>query len=303
MCIQFDINNEEHKNRLACEIAFYVMKKGYKEAKKFVDIPVEFVTEGGFPLGKIWEDLSNQFEKGELSEDNIQFLLGIKKQFFDSPKKDLEKWMDRAKEAEKYYKEHGTLSMPNTKKFLNGMSMFYWVHHQKALYKRGELSKYQKKRLEEIGIQWITPKKQIDWEKGYSYAEQFFKENGHLFVERKYVTSDGFELGKWIWEQRDRYLGLSQYEISDDRIDMLEDIGMFWEDLKNAQWDWFVGLLRECIRKTKKPFTIRRNYRYKNYALGEQVNNVILQYGEGKLTRIQEKDLRDAGFQFHRVIK
>lgn len=84
---------------------------------------------------------------------------------------------------------------------------------------------------------------------------------------------------------------------------MLEDIGMFWEDLKNAEWDWFVGLLRECIRKTKKPFAISRNYRYKNYALGEQVGLAIQQYGEGKLTNEQEMDLRKVGFKFNRVIK
>ncbi len=68
--------------------------------------------------------------------------------------------------------------------------MFQWVHHQKALYKRGELSKCQKKRLEEIGIQWIKPKK------------------------------------------------------------------------------------LKCIRNTKKSFGISKNCRYKNYALGEQVNKV-----------------------------
>ena len=96
---------------------------------------------------------------------------------------------------------------------------------------------------------------------------------------------------------------MSQYCLSEEQIEMLEDIGMFWEDIEIAKWDWFVGLLRECIRNTKKPFVISKNYRYKNYALGEQVNKVILQYGEGRLTRVQEKDLRDTGFKFSRVIK
>ena len=84
---------------------------------------------------------------------------------------------------------------------------------------------------------------------------------------------------------------------------MLEDIGMFWEDLKNAEWDWFVGLLRECIRVTKKPFVIGRSYRYKNYALGEKVSEVNKQYADGSLTAEQEKDLRKAGFKFNRHIK
>lgn len=87
--------------------------------------------------------------------------------------------------------------------------------------------------------------------------------------------------------------------ISDDKIDMLEDIGMFWEDLKNAKWDWFVGLLRECIRTTKKPFVIDRNYRYKNYALGEKVREVIQQYANGSLSAEQERDIRKAGFKFN----
>ena len=263
--MQFDIENTEHRNKLACEVAFYIINRDYREVGKFVDIHVDFVTKGGYPLGKIWNDLSEQFQQGELSDDSIKFLLGIKKQFFDSPRKDLKKWMDRAEEVDNYHREHGTLSMPDTTKFQNGMSMFQWVHHQKALYKRGELSTYQKQRLEEMGIKWIKPKKITDWDKAYHYAEIFFHENGHLFVNRNYVTDDGFELGKWIHKQRDMYLGLSNHTLTDDKIELLEDIGMFWEDIKNAEWDWFVGLLRECIRVTKKPFAIGKNYKFNRH--------------------------------------
>lgn len=301
--MQFDIENIEHRNKLACEVAFYIMNREYGNSKKFVDIPIDYITNGGYPLGKIWSNLSEQFQQGEISDDSIKFLIGLRKQFCDSPKKDLKKWMDKAEEADNYYKNHGTLSMSDTTKFSNGMSMFQWVHHQKALYKRGELSPYQKRRLEEMGIEWIKPKKIADWDKAYQYATEFYNENGHLFVNRNFVTSDGFELGKWIHKQREMYLGLSQYSLTDEQIELLEDIGMFWEDIKNAEWDWFVGLLRECIKKTKKPFAITRNYRYKNFALGEQVGDVIQQYGEGKLTQAQERDLRSIGFKFNRIIK
>lgn len=301
--MQFDIKNKEDRDKLLYEVAFYIMILGYQNMNKFLYIPEEYITEGGFPLGRVWAELQDAYSQNKLTADDIRFLLRIKMPLTDSPQKKLDIWLDRADEAEEYYKVHGTLSMPSTTLFRDGVSMFQWVHHQKKVYKQGQLSAYQQERLEEMGIQWIKPRQETGWSKGYQYAKQFFEENGHLFVPKKYVTPDGFELGKWIWEQRSRYLGLSKYEISDDRIDMLEEIGMFWEDLKNAEWDWFVGLLRECIRKTKKPFTIGRNYRYKNYALGEKVSKVILQYGEGRLTREQEKDLRDAGFKFNRVIK
>lgn len=301
--MQFNIRDPKDREKLLLEIMYYIIDMKYTDRKKFLYIPEEYVTDGGYPLGLIWAELKEAYNQNQLAEEEIWFLLKIRMQLTDSPKKDLRIWLDRADEAETYYKAHGTLSMPNTTLFCDGVSMFQWVHQQKKLYKRGELSSYQIVRLEDMGIQWIKPKKVPEWDIAYSYAKQYFEENGHLFVPKKYITSDGFELGEWIWEQRRRYLGVSSHEISDDMIDMLEDIGMFWEDLKNAEWDWFVGLLRECIRVTEKPFAIGRNYRYKNYALGEKVNEVISQYADGSLTAEQTRELRQAGFKFNRHIK
>ena len=285
--MQFNIKDAKHREKLLFEIMYFIMDLRYTDRKKFLHIPEGYITDGGYPLGRIWAELKEAYNQNILAEEEIRFLLKLRMQLTDSPYKKMEIWLDRADEAEKYYKEHGTLSMPNTTLFCDGVSMFQWVHQQKKLYKKGELSPYQIEHLERMGMKWIKPKQITGWNQGYGYAKQYYEENGHLFVPKKYVTSDGFELGKWIQEQRDRYLGLSRYEISDDRIEMLEDIGMFWEDLKNAEWDWFVGLLRECLRVTKKPFVIGKNYRYKNYALGERVSEVIRQYvdGSGTLSR------------------
>ena len=300
---EFNIKDKKDREKLLCETAYYTTTMGYLNRRKYLYIPVSYITQGGFELGKIWDELQELYNQNQLSEEEIRFLIKLKMQFLDSPQKDLEIWMDRADEAEAYYKEHGTLSMSNTTVFSDGASMFQWVHHQKKLYKQGILSLYQQKRLESMGIHWIKPKKKAGWNMGYQHAEDFYNENGHLFVDRGYIAADGFELGEWIHKQRDRYLGLSSYTLSDDRIEMLEDIGMFWEDLKNAEWDWFVGLLRECIRVTEKPFILGRNYRYKNYALGEQVSKVISQYADGSLSEEKEKDLRNAGFKFNKIIK
>lgn len=301
--MQFNIKDAQHREKLLCEILYYVMTIGYKDIRKFLHIPEEYITEGGFPLGRIWAGLKESYDQNKLSEDEIRFLLKLRMPLTESSQKDLGVWLDRADEAEEYYKSHGTLSMPNTTLFRDGGSMFQWIHYQKKLYKKGELSAYQIFRLESMEIQWIRPKKIHEWDIAYSYAEQYFEENGHLFVSKKYVTPDGFALGKWIQEQRESYLGLSRRQISDEKIDKLEEIGMFWEDLKNAEWDWFVGLLRECVRKTKKPFVIGKSYRYKNYSLGEKVREIIEQYADGSLSAEQERDLRQAGFKFNIHIK
>lgn len=60
--MQFDIENADHRNKLACEVAFYIINREYREVRKFVDIPADFVTEGGYPLGEIWNNLSKQFQ-------------------------------------------------------------------------------------------------------------------------------------------------------------------------------------------------------------------------------------------------
>lgn len=301
--MQFNIKDAKDREKLLLEIMYYIMDVRYMDRKKFLHIPEEYITEGDYPLGLIWADLREAYDQNQLSADEIRFLLKMRMQLTDSPQKDLGIWLDRADEVEAYYREHGTLSMPNTMLFLDGVNMFQWIHYQKKLYKQGELSSYQIARLEAMGMQWIKPRQITEWNKAYSYAKQYFEANGHLFVPKKYVTPDGFALGKWIEEQRDRYLGLLQYGISEERIDMLEEIGMFWEDLKNAEWDWFVGLLRECIRVMKKPFVIGRSYRYKNYVLGEKVGEVIRQYADGSLTAEQERELKKAGFKFNRHIK
>ena len=45
-----------------------------------------------------------------------------------------------------------------------------------------------------------------------------------------------------------------------------------------------------------------KNYRYKNYALGEKVGEVIKQYADGSLTAEQERELRKAGFKLKGIL-
>ena len=118
--MQFNIKNSQHREKLLCEIMYYIMEIGYKDMKKFLHIPEEYVTDGGYPLGEIWAELKEEYVQNELSEDDIRFLLKIRMQLTDSPQKKLEIWLDRADEAEIYYKAHGTLSMPNTTLFHDG---------------------------------------------------------------------------------------------------------------------------------------------------------------------------------------
>lgn len=145
--MRFDIKNEAHRKKLRNELAFYSLASDYKGAGKFLHISEDYVTEGGFPLGRICKRLRDDCQQGRLDADDIRFLLELRMPLADSPKKNLRIWLDRADDAEAYYHKHGTLSMPSAELFPDGASMFQWVHHQKKLYKRGSFRNTRKPAL------------------------------------------------------------------------------------------------------------------------------------------------------------
>ena len=65
------------------------MDAGYLDQKKFLHIPEEYISAGGYPLGLIWAKLKEAYNQNQLAEEEIWFLLKIRMQLTDSPQKDL----------------------------------------------------------------------------------------------------------------------------------------------------------------------------------------------------------------------
>lgn len=73
----------------------------------------------------------------------------------------------------------------------------------------------------------VPTQKQIErWNYYYVSAQQYYESFGNLEVPAKYVTPDGIKLGMWIRKQRTAY---KNEDISADRIEKLESIGMIWK--------------------------------------------------------------------------
>lgn len=67
------------------------------------------------------------------------------------------------------------------------------------------------------------------WCAGYKHAQEFYKLNGNLFVPCSYVCPDGYKLGQWIRSQRSTRKGNLYAQITPERVEMLDKIGMVWE--------------------------------------------------------------------------
>lgn len=99
--MQFNIKDSKDREKLLLEIMYYIMDVKYTNRKKFLHIPEEYITEGDYPLGRIWAELKEAYNQNQLSADEIRFLLKIRMQLTDSPQKNLCIWLGRADEVAK----------------------------------------------------------------------------------------------------------------------------------------------------------------------------------------------------------
>lgn len=144
-------------------------------------------------------------------------------------------WNHYYNEAVKFYEEKGHLNIPKKYITAQGLDLGQWMCTQKSLYRnsRYRLSEEQVEKLEKIGINWLKTN-DVNWDTNYLEASQYFADNGHLRVPARYITANGFQLGKWISNQRYKYRNKSN-SLSDEMIELLNSIGMVWDE-NEAQW-------------------------------------------------------------------
>ncbi len=134
-------------------------------------------------------------------------------------------WQQQYGEAEAFYREHGNLSIPKRFVGKSGKNLGVWLQHQRAGRRSGQLSSEQVELLNRIGMVWNPD---APWKIGFSHAQEFYRNNGHLAVPNGYICKDGYRLGKWISNQRQAYQQRAGKGLAAEQIRQLEEIGMVW---------------------------------------------------------------------------
>lgn len=163
------------------------------------------------------------------------------------------KWSVCFKAAD-YYSSHGDLNVKSNYQCSDGIVLSTWLSNLRSNYKKGLLSPEQIKDMESIGMVW-QPAETV-WNKGYEYAEEYFKENGDLRVSQKYVTEDGFKLGQWISGNKSAY---RKNSLSDERVKKLELIGIVWNEV-DVKWNMAIDHLKNIIRNLEIMIFLRITY-------------------------------------------
>ena len=187
-----------------------------------LNIPVAYEN-GGIRVGRWLRRQQKHYREGTLPPDRANRLLEL-----GMPKGDgavlvdsFDDWERSFDKAQAYYHVHGHLSMPPG-------GLWRWLQQQRRVYPSG-LTEEQIRRLESIGMKWLSPGEQR-WQAGYNAAQEYCRQHGKLDVKANYMTEQGYPLGSWLYEQKRRY---REGTLKAERCKALKAIG-FAEILENT---------------------------------------------------------------------
>ncbi len=236
-------------------IKYYKLAENYYQYYGNLEVPNEFKTndgidlnEDGLELGTWIYNQRRNYNNNSLSQDRYELLKMIGMRF---DVKDLnEEWLKMYNLAKQYYEYYGNLKVPSRFKTNDGINYdengYYglgnWVNHQRIIYQNGRLSSKRIELLNKIGMRFQAKNLEEEWLKMYNLAKNYYNHYGNLRVPSRFKTDNGINynensdnlLGRWIHSQKVFY---QNNKLSDERIDLLKQIGMSFE-LKNLNEEW-----------------------------------------------------------------
>ena len=244
------------------------LEKGLAELETFVaekgngDVGSQYETAGGFPLGKWLYNMRFKHKRGSLDEETVRKLekAGM---IWDVGNY---RWEIYYKAAEEYKNSFGDLEIPCNYVTEDGKKLGVWLNNQKSGYrkkhrltsgvvkkteyfgdKENGLTNEQVQKLEALGIRW-EGKSEINFERKYQIAAEYYKEHGNLEVPSTFVYK-GENLGKWLNELRlaRKNAGLKNQNLTEEKVRKLDQIGMVWE--KRDSWEYRCKLAGEYFKK------------------------------------------------------
>jgi Helicase associated domain len=201
-------------------------EKSFTQLQTFVKdrghcrVPAKYMTADGFRLGT-WVNVQRQ-NKDSLPPDRKARLdeLGFVWDPF------IEQWEFAHLEA--FVREHRHCRVPDWYKSHDDYRLGIWVLRQRS--KRDSMHAHRKIRLDALGLVWDPLLEQ--WEEGLAHLEAFVREHGHCRVPQSHVAADGYQLGKWVSNQR---IAARKDSMPAERKARLDALGFDWNPLANKR--------------------------------------------------------------------
>lgn len=306
--------------RKSFEEMYSILKKYYEENLD-LQVPSDYRIEidgTEVLLGQYVRNLRSFYKRGKLSIEKIKLLESIGMVWnYKEEVKLKSNWLKMYKEAVLYSISNGELYMNENYKVIRDgkcLNLGTWLHSQRSLYSKGKLNEEQIAMLEGINIEWDMEKNRKKasfnrWLKNYEEACKYYYRFGNLFVPSTYTTTSNgktYKLGVWINSQRKDY---RNNNLSEEKINLLESIGMIWNYNKDYSGVTLNGVL-EILKEYKSTFgnlDISSDYVYTfndvvNFNLGEYLSKLRSQYRRGKVSVKTFKEFYDLGFDWDKQV-
>ncbi len=204
----------------------YQAAKAYFERYGTLDVPADYVTETGLPLGSWIANLRtcrrSQSRRQYLTPQRIAELDAIGMVWRVSDRL----WERYWAACTAYRSTHPNLDVPSDYVTEDGIRLGAWIRSIRTARrnpeKYGALSPERVEALDRLGMVWDKASN-LQWEQGYVHASEYREAHGHLQVPAAYVAADGYRLGRWIARQRENP------NLADGRRQRLDALGMVWK--------------------------------------------------------------------------
>ncbi len=200
-----------------------------------------YVTSDGLILGSWVGRQRKNKSQNLLSQDRIERLEALSGWYWDPL---IEQWEEAFGQLQSYVKQHGNARVPQRYVITDGLNLGTWVGTQRLNKSKNLLSQDRIGRLEAIpGWSWDPLTEQL--EEAFEQLQSYVQLHGNARVPNRYVTSDGFNLGTWVQNQRQNK---SKNLLNQDRIAHLEALsGWSWDPL-TQQWEEAFEQLQSYVK-------------------------------------------------------
>ena len=265
--MKWEIKSESWDNH------YSALKKYYEEHRN-IDIPIKYETEEGLNLG-YWLHKQRLTCK-DIEKEKLLNKLGMTWDI------SMKTWDNYYYALEEYYEKYGNIDVPVNYETEEGIKLGSWLHNQRNAYKGNDnhrITKDQIQLLNDLGMKWEVQKEA--WDNYYYVLEKYYEKHGNIDVPFKYEIEEGIKLGSWLHNQRQAYKGKGKSKITEDQIQLLNDLNIEWSicDTKLLK----MKIEKENRNKYYKVLNDRLNHVLTD--ISYEVSNEITEENQGELCK------------------
>ncbi|MDO2394681.1 Helicase associated domain protein [Mycobacterium avium subsp. hominissuis] len=162
-----------------------------------------------------------------------------------------------------------------------------WINRQRLLYRRGDLDAMRARRLAALPG-WTWSPLDTGWDDNFGTLSDYVARTGRARPPQSYTTDAGFQLGRWVSDQRRRRAALSQ-----ERRAQLEALPGWTWDPREAQWEDFITALRAFAAEHGHAYPPREPTRPELVKLNQAVVSVRRPARRDRLSAQQRRQLEE----------